>query len=160
MRRPNDFYETAPWQVDALVDNLFAQIEDLKSSMGPIRQTHDQLQQQRIYAEAVNVADAQFKEISQWEGFSDVKDRMLELMKADGRVTPDSAYRRAYQEIYRPKLEETIRRKALDDLRKAPVTTPKGASLSAQPRAAAKKPGALSVKDAIEMAIEKHSAAG
>lgn len=145
-------------EVDALVGHLNAQIEELKAALNPIQQTHQHLEQQRLYSQAYAEADVQFKEISQWEGFADVKDRMLELMKADGRVTPDSAYRRAYQEIYRPKLEATIRQKALDDLKNAPATAPKGVSPSAQPRAASKTPGNMSVSEAVQFAVEKHAA--
>ena len=147
-------------EVDTLIGHLNAQIEELKAALNPLQQTHQQFEQQRIYSQAVAEADTQFKEISQWEGFADVKDRMLELMKTDGRVTPDSAYRRAYQEIYRPKLEADIRQKALDDLKKAPVIAPKGASPSAQARGAAKKPGSMSPAEAVAFAVEKHAAAG
>lgn len=146
-------------EVDALVDHLNGQIEELKRSLNPIQQTHQQFEQQRVWSQAMSEADRTYKEISSWEGFDDVKDRMLELMKTDGRVTYESAYRRAYQEIYRPKLEQTVRQKALDDLKKAPAVTPKVVTPNAQARAgASSKRGNLSVAEAIEFAVEKHSA--
>jgi TolA-binding protein len=146
-------------EVDALIDHLTSQIQELKGSIDPLQQMRQQMEQQSVMAQAHTEAARTFEEIKTLEGFEDVKDRMLSLMKADGRVTWESAYRRAYQEIYRPKLEQSLRQRALDDLKKAPVTTPKGPSPNAQPRGVAPaKRGGLSVAEAIQAAVEKHSA--
>jgi len=144
-------------EVDALVGHLEQQIAQMQQMLNPIKQTHQELQRQRVHAEAFQTAQRDFDEMKSWEGFDDVMPRMLELMKADGRVTPDSAYRRAYQEVYRPKLEEKVRKSVLDELKTSPAATPKGVSPTATARAAAKKPGAMSVSEAVLFAVEQAS---
>jgi len=151
-------------QVNGVVGYLAEQLDDLRQQnaslqahLDPLQAQYELLEQERIRTQAYTHADQMLKEVSKWEGFEDVKGRMLELMSSDGRVTVESAYNRAMREIYLPKNEQRIRGKVLAELKTRPAV-PTGPPPGTGPRASGSESRkGLTVRQALDQVLSRTS---
>jgi hypothetical protein len=146
-------------EVDALFDYQQQRIAALESALQPMQQTHQQIQSEQAMREIHAQAAAQYDDMRTWPGFDELKGDVLAVMQSDRRISPETAYRRVMQTKYLPTQEQRMREKLLAEINAAKAETPKGPSAITQSRtSAAPKRGGLSVHDAVQFAVEKHTA--
>ncbi len=145
-------------QTLALLDWYASQSEDkLASRLAPLEKLHERMTADQIRAEANEHAKGEVSKAEKWEGFNELKPRILALMRQDGRRTLLSAYNEVFQTEYLPASKSKMRQSILDELKSRPVA-PAGVSPSAQARTpASKRQGANTAKEAIEIALAKHA---
>lgn len=99
----------------------------------PVESEVSQVREQRIQSTAQSHAQSMLNEAATWPDFADVKSRVLELMKSDGRRTLETAYVQAMKE-HAPQQKAKMREGILSELRTAPPVPSTTAPSSTVPR--------------------------
>lgn len=98
-------------------------LAEVDARLKPHNETRAALERQTVDSQAREYAATTIAEASQWEGFEELKPQIVKAMKADGRVTIQSAYLKfhpAWRKEQDKKLETTIRQKQLDEIAAKP----------------------------------------
>jgi hypothetical protein len=109
-------------------------------------------QQTQMQAQAQDFAKRTIEELSGLPGFDELKPEIAKNLKADRRLSPLGAYKRAYEEVYKPKMAQTSRDTLLNEMNQ------KAAANTANPNATAatpKSPRDMSWEEALEWASKK-----
>jgi hypothetical protein len=115
------------WLARKIEEKAIKQAEaNLSKRYEPIEK---QWQSQQEMARMVPVVERQIAEARQWEQFTELEPRIIELLKADKNITLDRAYLKAYQEWSvqeREKLSadrNRVRTEVLAEIKKKPVAS-------------------------------------
>ena len=91
-------------------------------------------QQSSLQAQAQDFAKRAITELSGLPGFDELKPQIAEFLKSDRRLSPLGAYKKAYDEFYKPKLAQAQRQSVLDEMnQKAQANTANPAPSAATP---------------------------
>ena len=113
----------------ALRERMAAEVERrLDERLGPVEQ---RVAQADLEQHARQVVAGKLNEARTWEGFEELRDSIKRRMGADGRLSLEGAYLRAYEEEFKPKLRDRIRQEVLGELtQKANATTERAAGVA------------------------------
>lgn len=147
--------------VDALVEHVQSEMtaefnRQLAERLGPLQQTHEELESQKRWGTAVERAKTQLEEASSWEAFDELKEQIRDLMETDKRVTLWSAYNRLHQTWAKDRskrIEQETRQRVLDEIKKAPAAPTKTVA-PGQPVRAGSVKRSRSLDADIDRAIE------
>jgi hypothetical protein len=148
-------------QIAAIYEHINARLAEHEQRVQPLQQTHEELVQQRQWAESLNQADAVVRDMETWPGFSELRPKIVETFKGlvhqanTGQIRVDqiprveTIYRQLFASEHLPKLEEKARQKALADLKSAP-SVPVGTTPATQARSGSeKRKGGMTAHEAI-----------
>ena len=136
---------------DQLFGHLVQRIEQLQTQLGPIQQSHGQMEEERLTANAYRWAEDRLKELSTWDGFEDLKDDMGRLMATRG-MTDEQAYNYLIRTKYLPSHREKLRGEILNELRTRPAVPPRGPAPDTGSRSAQTGRARLTAHEAVEQA--------
>jgi hypothetical protein len=109
-------------------------------------------QQSQIQAQAQDFAKRTLEELSDLEGFEELKPEIAKHLRADRRLSPLGAYKRAYAESYKPKMAQASRDSLLAEMnQKAHANTANPNASAATP----KSPKDMTWEEALAWAHNK-----
>jgi hypothetical protein len=144
--------------VDAILEDRMAQIEkSLAEKLSPYEAARQRDETQRIYNQVNDearqeIADAE----ANWEGFAEMKPRILDLMRSDKRVTMASAYARVTKEYVASDRQKT-RQSVLNELKQTPPA-PSDVRPGATTRSSQTKSRGMDFTNAVANAVAKQQA--
>lgn len=86
---------------------------ELQGLVNPLLQREQQSQMQ---AQAQDYAKRWLDELSGLDGFEELRPEIARRLREDRRLSPLTAYKRAYEEVYRPKAAQASREKLLAEM--------------------------------------------
>jgi len=95
------------WREARLMQKIRA---DWNKEIQPFRQVQQEAASAQFMKQIESKAFALIKEAETWEGFTDLRGHIAQLMKQDKRVTLHSAYQRAYRDHYAPGRDEALKK--------------------------------------------------
>ncbi len=112
--------------LQALLERRDATLRDeISKLVNPLQEAHQATVVRQIQEESFANAKSQLDEAMTWDGFSELKDQIRDLMRNDGRVTLESAYARLHKDWRKEqdkKLQAETRQTVLAELKnKAPI---------------------------------------
>lgn len=105
---------------------------EFQSMVSPLLQKE---QQSQMHAQAMDFAKRTVEELKDLEGFEELKPEIAKHLKADRRLSPLGAYKRAYAESYKPKMAQASRDSLLAEMnQKAHANTANPTAQAASPK--------------------------